>query len=346
MAVLAGALTLADWAKRVDDQGKIAYIVEILSQNNDILQDMTVTEGNLVTGHRTTLRTGLPSATWRLLNAGVIPSKSTTAPIDFACGNLEAQSRIDRDVAALNGNTAAFRLSEVQAFIQGMGQTMASTLFYGNQAVNPERFTGLSAYYSTVTSATAQTALNVIDAGGTGSDNTSIWIVNWGPRAIHGIFPKGKTTGLRHEDKGEWQMGDATNGYYWALVDHFKWELGLAVEDWRYAVRIANIDVSDLSGTTGANLINLLVRAVHRLPTTGGMAAPVTTSDAPSISGSMGSTAIYMNRTIASYLDQQAMNKTNVWLGLVQWHGMTLPGFRGIPFRNADALLNTEARVT
>jgi len=75
----ATALTYMDWAKRVDDGYKIASIIELLSQTNEILDDMLVVEGNLPTGHKTTVRTGLPQATWRLLNLGVPNTKSTTA---------------------------------------------------------------------------------------------------------------------------------------------------------------------------------------------------------------------------------------------------------------------------
>ena len=345
MPVLAGALTYADWAKRVDDNYKISTIIELLSQTNEILMDMLVVEGNLPTGHKTTVRTGLPAATWRLLNYGVPIGKSTTAQIIDTCGNLEAESQIDRDIAALNGNTAAFRLSETRAFLESMNQTMAATLFYGNTAINPERFMGLAPRYNSVLTATAQTAANVIDALGSGGDNTSVWIITWGPDTIHGIFPKGQTTGLSHEDKGEWRVQDALGNPYWALVDHYKWQVGLSVRDWRYAVRIANIDVSDLTGGSAANLINLLVRAINRLPTQPVSAGPVQTSDAPTIQGMMGQTVIYCNRTVRTYLDLQAMNKTNVLLNMGEWHGKPTTMFRGIPVRTCDAILNNELRV-
>src|SRR5437762_6039759 len=105
----ATALTYADWAKRVDDGYKIASIIELLSQTNEILLDMLVIEGNLPTGHKTTVRTGLPQATWRLLNYGVPNGKSTTAQVTDTIGNLETYSVIDKDLADLNGNTAEFR---------------------------------------------------------------------------------------------------------------------------------------------------------------------------------------------------------------------------------------------
>lgn len=351
MATLAGALTYADWAKRVEDGYKIATIVEILSQTNEILLDMLVVEGNLPTGHKTTVRTGLPTATWRLLNYGIVPTKSTTAPIIDTCGNLEAESQLDVDIAALNGTTNEFRLSEARAFMEGMNQQMAATLIYGSTAVNPERFTGLAPRYNTVNTATAQTAYNVIDGLGTGSDNTSIWIVTWGSDTTHGIFPKGKITGLQHQDMGKQRVQDtaqtfATGAYFYAWVDHFKWELGLAVRDWRYNVRICNIDVSDLNTVNAANIINAIVRGLNRLPTTGTGATAVQTSDAPSISGPMGRTVIYVNRTVRTYLELQAMNKTNVLLQLEQFNGMPVTKFRGVPVRTVDAILNNEARVT
>lgn len=339
------ALTYADWAKRMDDGYRVATIIELLSQTNEILDDILVMEGNLPTGHKTTVRTGLPQATWRLLNAGVPNAKSTTAQIVDTCGNLETYAVIDKDIADLNGNTAEFRLSEVRAFLQGMSQQVASTFFYGNQHINPERFTGLSPRYSTVNAANSQTAANVLDAGGTAATNTSMWVVTWGNDTIHGIFPKGKITGLQHRDMGEWPVQDASGNTYQAYRDHFKWEVGLCLRDWRYVARIANIDVTQLTGVSAANLINLIVRALYRLPTAPSQATAIQTSDTPEVRANMGQVYIYCNRIIRTYLDLQAMNKTNVLLRLEEFNGKVITTFRGIPVRTADALLSNEAQV-
>lgn len=345
MAVIGGsAYTFADLATRFQDN-KIATIVELLSQSNPILADMLVMEGNLVTGHKSTVRTGLPASTWRLLNYGVPVSKSTTAQVIDTCGNLEAESQIDRDLVKLNGNTPEFRLSESKAFLESMNQTMAQTLIYGNTAVNPERFMGFAPRYNTVNSASAQTAINVVDCGGTGSDNTSAWIVVWGSDTVHGIFPKGSKAGLSHEDKGEWRVYDSNNNPYWAFVDHYKWELGLVVRDWRYIVRLANIDVSDLSTVNAANLFNGIIRGLNRLPTAAAGVTNVQSSDTPSISGQMGRAAIYCNRTVATFLELQALNKANALLAIREYDGIIVNTFRGIPIRTVDAILNTEARI-
>ena len=339
------ALTYADWAKRVDDGYRIASIIEILSQTNEILDDIMVVEGNLPTGHKTTVRTGLPQATWRLLNLGVPNAKSTTGQITDTCGNLETYSVIDKDIADLNGNTAEFRLSEVRAFLQGMSQQVAATLIYGNQGVNAERFTGFAPRYSTKNTTNSATANNVLDGGGTSNTNTSIWIVCWGSDTYHATFPKGKMTGLQHIDMGEWPVSDGAGGTYQAYRDHFKWEIGLVGRDWRYCVRICNIDVTQLTGVSAANLLNLLVRGLYRFPTTPSTATAIQSSDTPEVRADMGRTVIYCNRVIRTYLDLQAMNKTNVLLQLQEFDGKVVTTFRGIPVRTCDAILNNEAQV-
>jgi hypothetical protein len=341
----ATALTYADWAKRMDDGYRVASIIEILSQTNEILDDMLVVEGNTPTGHKTTVRTGLPQATWRLLNTGVPNAKSTTAQIVDTCGNLETYAVIDKDIADLNGNTAEFRLSEVRAFLEGMSQQIASTLIYGNQFVNPERFTGLAPRYSTKTTANSNTANNVLDGGGTSSTNTSIWITTWGSDTLHATFPKGKITGLQHRDMGEWPVTDSGGNTYQAYRDHFKWEIGLVLRDWRYVARIGNIDVTQLTGVSAANLINLLVRALYRLPTAPANATAIQTSDTPEVRANMGRVTILCNRVVRTYLDLQAMNKTNVLLRLEEFDGKVVTTFRGIPVRTVDAILNNEAQI-
>lgn len=323
------ALTLSDWAKRLDPEGGIDVIVELLSQTNEILTDMLWSEGNLPTGHRTTVRTGLPSVAWRLLNAGVAPSKSVTAQIDDACGMLEAYSEVDQALAKLNGNLGAFRLSEARAFLEAMNQEMASVLFYGNTALTPTKFLGLSPRYSTLTAATAANADNVIDAGGTGSDNMSIWLITWGDQTCHGIFPKGSTAGLQHEDLGIDTVIDSNGGRFQAYRDHYVWNCGFSLRDWRYVVRICNIDSSLLiANSSPVDLIHLMIRAMDRIPAPG-----------------MGRQVFYVNRTVHTMLKIQALAKSNAALAVVPAANQFEMSFFGIPIRKCDALLSTEARV-
>lgn len=337
--------TLLDWAKEQDPDGKPARIIELLAQTNEILLDMPFLEGNLPVGHRTTVRTGLPAVAWRLLNGGITPSKSTAAQIDEQCGMLEALSEVDVDLAKLNGNEQSFRLNEAGAFLESMNQEMASTLFYGNSGTAPEEYTGLSIRYSDSTAANGQ---NIIHGGGTDSDNCSIWLIGWGPNTVHGIYPKGSQAGLQHKDLGE-QLITVSAGVggakMRAYVDHYQWKCGLALKDWRYAVRIANIDVSNLvSESSAANLIKLMIKAIHRIPRLKGRK-----QGDGSIVGVM--PAFYMNRTCAQMLDIQRLDKMTGGSngGSIQYRevdGVWTPFFRNIPIRECDALLETESAVT
>lgn len=323
--------TLSDVATRLGPDGKIdPQIVEILGETNEIIQDMTAIEANGFTEHKTTVRSGLPSGTWRKLNYGVQPEKSRTVPVKDSMGMLETYAQVDKALADLNDNSAAWRLSEDRAFIEGLNQTMADTLWYGDSSLNPERFMGLAPRYNTSLTASAENGGNVLKAGGAGADNTSIWLVVWGPNTIHGIYPKGSQGGLQSRDLGEDTLTDAAGGLYQGYRTHYKWDMGLTLRDWRYVVRIANIDVSDLTknAATGADLIDLMVQAIELIPNLG-----------------MGRPVFYMNRTLKSFLRRQITNKTNVNLTLDDVAGKKVLAFDGIPVRKSDAILNTEAVV-
>jgi len=347
MAVLgANYLTLMDWAKRVDDDGRMAIIVDLLSQANEMMDDMLWMEGNQTDGYKTTVRTGLPSGTWRQLYQGVTPGKSTAAQITERTGNLEAYSVIDKDLADLNGNTAEFRLGEDASFFEGMTQQMQGALLYSNALETPAQIMGLAPRYNTLSTSEAETANNVIDMGGSGSTNTSIWFMQWGPNTCFGIFPKGKIGGLQHKDLGEWTNVNSNGSRYQVYQSHFKWESGLCVRDWRAVVRLANIDVTALSGVNAANIINGLIRAAHLFPTAPRGVANVQAATRPSGVVGQGRFAIYVNRTVGTFLDLQALNKTNVLLTMDEWDGRPVTMFRGVPIRTVDQLLSTEDAVT
>lgn len=321
--------TLLDLAKRTDPDGSIAQIAEMLNEHNEVLQDMTVVEGNLPTGHRTTIRTGLPEPTYRKLYRGVQPTKSTTVQVTDSCGMLEAYAEVDKALADLNGNTEAFRLSEDRAHIEGMNIKQATTLFYGNEGTQPEAFTGLAPRFNSLS---AENADNIINAQGAGADNTSIWLCVWGPNSLHGIIPKGSATGLQMTDKGQVTVEnvDGNGGRMEAYRTHYRWDLGLTVKDWRYVARICNIDVSDLDTLANTkNLITWMIQASERIP-----------------AFSMGRACWYVNRTIREKLRLGIQEKIANNLTWETVEGKRVMVFDDIPVRRTDALLNTEAVVS
>lgn len=338
----AGAVTLLDYAKSIDPDGKLAKVVELLTKTNAVLQDMPYIEGNLPTGHRTTIRTGLPTAVWRKMYQGVPASKSVRAQVDDACGMLEARSEVDADLLALQNDKNAFRLSEASAFLEAMNQEMASALFYNDTAANPERPMGLAPRYSLLS---APNGRNILDAGGTGADNTSVWLIGWGENTAHGIYPKGSEGGIEHKDLGEIDAFDGSNNRYRAVADVWKWKCGLSVRDWRAIVRIANIDMSDLVAQTGTQAATASTALIKQ------MLLAMNTVPFPT----MGTFRFYATRKVKAYLMVAAMDKSQTALsiqaGATQFGGGTVAGvdgdlrFFGVPIRTVDALLETEARV-
>jgi hypothetical protein len=325
--------TLLDVAKRLDPDGKIATIVEMLNQTNEVLDDAVWIESNEATSHVTTIRTGIPAPTWRRLYGFVQPTKSTTVQVRDTTGMLEAYAEVDKALADINGNTAAFRLSEERPHIEGMNQEQADTIFHGNEGTEPEAFTGLLPRFNDGTAANGQ---NIIDAGGS-SNLQSVWLVVWGPNTVHCLYPKGSKAGLQVTDKGVVTIeslgnGVASSGRMEAYRTHYRWDSGFSVRDWRYVVRIANIDVTALTknAATGADLIDLMTQALELVQDT-----------------SMGRPAFYCSRTIRSYLRRQITNKVaSSTLTMENVAGKKVVTFDGVPVRRVDKIVTGESEVT
>ena len=332
--------TLVDITRVLDPDGNVGAVAEILQQYNDVLEDIPWAEGNLPTGHQLNIRTSKPTPTFRLLNQGVVPAKGTTGQIVEGCAIIEARNHIDKDVAELNGNTSAFRLSQDKAFIESLSDTLSTTLVYGDISTNPERFNGLaSRYYSLSGEATSA---QVIDAGGTGSDNTTVWLVGWAMDKVFGIYPKGAKAGLSHEDLGIQDVitNTTTGATMRAYVSWYQWKCGIAIADYRYVVRIANIDVSDLDTASdsptdsSANLIKFMSMALDFLPPGGGY-RPV----------------FYMSRKTRAMLRVKLLDKGNVHLtveNITGPSGLSRPElhFMGVPCRRIDSIKSDEATLT
>lgn len=329
---------LVNVTKRLDPDGKIAKIAELLTQFNPMLQDIPMVEGNLPTGHRTTVRTGIPQPTWRRLNYGVFPTKSMTAQVDDTIGMLEDYSEVDKDLAKLNDNSAEFRLSEDLPHIEGMSNEMAKTIIYGDTDEHPERFLGLSPRYHNIgTPADKPEAYtesdylkHVINAGGTTADiQSSMWYINWGENTIHGLYPKGSMAGLISEDLGEQTLFDNEGGRFQGFRTHYQWKMGMCVRDWRYVVRIANIELANMGDTAAQSaLVNALADATYTTP-----------------QNDLGNPVFYARTAVLAMLDRFAMNSSQAAFSWETIQGSKVLTFRGIPIRVASGILETEAVI-
>ncbi|MCD8138446.1 MAG: hypothetical protein LUE17_01470 [Planctomycetaceae bacterium] len=329
------SLTLADYAKRLGPDKQIGKVMEILEQSNEVLDDAMFLEANNVTTHRTVIRTGLPESYWRTLNRGVPTSKSNTTQIDDQIGMLETWSVVDSALAELNGQQADFLLSEERAFLESMNQEVAKTIFYGDLSTNAAAFSGLSSRFCTL-DPNVGSSVNIIDAGGTGPNCTSAWLCVWGDLSLHMIYPKGTTSGLRREFLGRCPVVDENANEFMGYKTNYSWSLGLCVRDWRYVVRIANIDTAQLDAlmnggaaeASGNALIRCMIKAHNLIPNI-----------------RLGRPAWYMNRSVKTLLDLMAAEKSNVNLTMANFAGESVTTFKGVPIRQVDQLVNTEPAI-
>lgn len=331
MATLGNSfIDLIDIYKMQDGRGDFNPIIEMLMEMNPILDDAIAVECNKGTTHLHTVRSGLPAVTWGRLYQGIPNSKGRTAQVEDTTGFVEGLSTIDKRLLDLSTNEGAVRLSEAQAYLEAMSNEVGSKVFYGNTSSDPEEFMGLAPRFNLLGAANGG---QIVDAGGTGIDNTSIWFVTWGDNQCNLLYPKGTQAGVQREDMGEQRVTDGSGNAYYAKEEKFTWNVGLAVKDWRYVARVANIDVSLMQAGSVA-LYDFMRKAYYRL-------------QSRRVAG--GKMAIYCNRDVMEALDALATNAGTsdsfVRLKPMEIEGKEVLTYRGIPIRESDALLNTEARV-
>lgn len=333
MATLSSTyLNLIDVHKQNDP--RTGEIIEVLKRQNPILDDAVAMQCNMGATHRHSIRTGLPTPAWGSLYKGIPQSKSTVQQVDDTTGFLEARSGVDTRALAMSKNPAALRLGEAMSHLEAMNQEMATGMFYHDTATTPEKFKGLASRFGTIGGGAAGN--QIVDAGGTGSDNTSIWFVTWGDHACHLLYPEGTKAGVDRQDKGEQRVTDASGDAYYVKEETFTWHMGMAVKDWRYVSRIANLDVS-LMLAGSVDIYSFMRKAFYKLQS----------RRMDSVNSRI---AIYCNRDVMEALDGLAVGTgsgANGALRLVprELEGREVLTYRGIPIRETDALLNTEARV-
>lgn len=157
-------------------------------------------------------------------------------------------------------------------------------LFYGSSFATKGGFCGLSEFYGTIDRKRAQCAVNVIDAGGVDHDNCSVYLVGWGAGKLFMVHPSGE----------EKKPADVPQ------------RASLVIVDWRYAVRVASIDLAKRR-----DVVDLMMRAALRLRVASGA-------------------VFYVNREFGERLERQTGSKES---------------FRDLPVRIISKLRDDEARV-
>jgi hypothetical protein len=313
--------TLVELAKRTNNKD-VLEMANPLAERNEILQDAYWVEANQKASHVGTKVIKLASGTWRRANQGAAAGNNVTKQHTEGIGRLELFSDIDEAILDISGSKkAAIRSGEDKLTLEGLGQDLSEAIYNGSLSDDPEKFDGLVTRYNVLADA------NVYDAGGSGSDTTSLFIIEWGPMSCHMIYPEGTPVGLSFEDKGKVRIVPTAGTAYYAYETQFVAHAGLYVHDDRCVQRIANIETSGSDNTLDDDQI---LEALNNMPTVGGN----------------GNTMIYVNRTLKTQLDILAKDKSNVNYTSDNAFGIPVTRFRGIPVRLWESILNTETAIT
>jgi hypothetical protein len=344
-------ISLIDQMRGTGPEGAAnAQVAEVMNRLSPVYRNAMSVECNNGTRHRHKIRTSLPSSTWGRLYQGIPQSKSGYAMVEDTTGFVESRSSVDTRELAIATNPALLRQLEADGQIEAMTQTLESTIFYGDVITTPEQFKGLAARYNTLATGSSPSAASsqVINGGGNGSNNCSIWVVTWSDTATTLLYPKGTSGGIQREDKGEQRVLDANGNAYYVKEEIFRAHCGLAVKDWRYNARICNINATNRDAGT-VDLYALLRKAFYSLQ--GVYQTALRTQDGklnPNASAE-GRTVIYMNRATMAALDALGTNGSQygaLRLSTMELEGRMVPAYRSIPIEVTDALLDTEAAVS
>lgn len=327
MATVGTKMNLAERLKRLDPDGKEARIIELQLQRDDLIHDLLWQEANGVAGHQVTVRTGYGASTWKKLNVGTAPVRNSTAQITEAIAILENWMEIEKEVAEVGGNVAAALMNEFDGHRESLTQEWIDTYFHGSSSTSPEEITGLLPRYNALTGEISQ---NVISAGGSDSDNTSLWVVNH-CKDLYCIFPKGGSPVVDVSEPKLETKETSSDRLQYVYRARSQLKPGLCVADWRNVVRVCNIDVSTLvANSTPADLSVLVRRALERIP-----------NIEPGC-------RIYCNRTVHSMWSVQERDAVKAGGGLTYENvdGRMKRFFDGIQIRIVDKITNAETAVS
>lgn len=265
MAKSSGYITYRDIASGRKPDGTLdTAVVEMLAQENPFLQDIPWRQCGKGREDVTTIRTGMPKATYRAFYEGIVPSKGTKKQVTNTCATVSTALEFDMRLYKAAKDKEAFLADEQRSHMEVMGQALANLIWYGRTKDDPRGINGLFATYSEYapegSTDDSEAAFYVINGGHStvsqsGSKLRSVSIVGWGEKSIHGLYPEGGKMGLDVGQLKE-QYVDVTNvdGAAAKLlmgIQEMNQDAGLAIRDFRCGGRICNIDLSRAFDSSG-----------------------------------------------------------------------------------------------
>ena len=333
-------LGLVEVAKRTNN-GQVLAISEAASVVEEILMDIPFVPCNTSGGYVHSRRISLPSGTWRIIGTGASAEVSHTRQITENVGVLESWAEVDElTLAAINGDKQAFLNTEFMAFVEGLGQTLATAIITADTQTAPEKFDGLQVRLNAL-------GTYVLGCGGSGGDTTSIYGVQWGANRVHGIYMPGvampgvnSPVGVDYKGRATVEDGSSTSPTRRDVYQaKFQASMGICCWDDRNLFRLTNIE----DDPSGANIIepDLLVQLMRLGKKGQGIGGEQT----------FGITTypewiLYAHSITLTQLDILAMDKGNVLYTIGELWGEPVDMFRRAPIRQLDAIGKTETVVS
>jgi hypothetical protein len=325
-----------------DARAQYIQPARILDRKCPLIRMLPMVASNNVLSNIATRTDSLPVPGTRRWNEGVLQTASHNTPINDPIALFEDYSEVDKELCRIQNNPTAWRTDQDMNHIEGFRQTLENMSWYGNIGTNPGAFNGLATRFNNLESfPNGDTSWNpnVLNGGSTSGSVTSMWLIEFGPGKVHGIYPPNTPGGFNIEDLGEvtkenaQSLGSVSQNYLHQVYrTHFTWFMGLQVPDERCVQRIANINPAILSSNDFDE--NILIEAINYLPD----------------EGSNPGTAIFVNRALKTQIDiravSQKINAYTMFKPGMDVFGGRVTTFQGIPIYVAEKLLNTETVIS
>jgi hypothetical protein len=308
---------------RVQEFGKV------LNESQHLLEDIPIMPSNEMLSYKGNRVSSIPTPQIIKVGDGWSASVVQWTPFSEVISMFKDRCQIPEDVLRIQPEPAAERKLIESQHIEGFGQGVCNHLVYGTSIAYPEKFDGLDVRYTTPDASDPTNPTNgnlgVYDMAGTGSDTTSIWLIQWGPTKAFGIHPiNDPAMGIRNRDMKLQQVTAENSKVRYDYFTEFQMDLGFVVKDLRAIKRIRNIE-SALSAIS-TDLTKKIIEAKN------------------DFEGNE-TVWIYCNNRMFTHIDLLTMDKQNVKMSSDNPYGKPLLMFRDSPIRKCPSITNTETAV-
>ena len=256
-------------------------VVDMVSKENPVLQDVLWKECNKGREDIVTIRSGLPEAVVRAFYEGWKGSKGSKRQVANACCRVSTGIEFDWALYEADKDKAAFLTDEQKAHSSVVGDKVASLLFYGDVDGDPKGINGLAKTLGKCGAVTgsgmvtddALAEFYCLGAGGNSNGSAklrSVFLVGWGAKSVHGIYPEGTSAGIKIGQLTKQFVDDGAGGRLEMGLQEMNWHAGLNIRDFRYCGRVCNIDITaDPVGQSTPDYTKLIRKLVTRVRSNG-----------------------------------------------------------------------------